>query len=99
MDAVIKNPQHPYTRLLIDSIPWPDINMRWGSSKIQAKEGGYGGDAKGCRFVNRCPFAMPKCGQEVPRLFQVGPNQAAACFLYEDKPPLPKEGISTLFTM
>ena len=29
VDAVIKTPQHPYTRLLIDSIPWPDIERRW----------------------------------------------------------------------
>src|SRR6266498_992799 len=28
VDTVIKNPRHPYTKLLIDSIPWPDINMR-----------------------------------------------------------------------
>ena len=26
VDTVIKDPQHPYTRLLVDSIPWPDIN-------------------------------------------------------------------------
>jgi peptide/nickel transport system ATP-binding protein len=27
---VIKDPQHPYTRLLVSSIPWPDPSMRWG---------------------------------------------------------------------
>jgi ABC-type glutathione transport system ATPase component len=29
---VIGNPQHPYTQLLIDSIPWPDVNRSWGES-------------------------------------------------------------------
>ncbi|MBB5514165.1 ABC-type glutathione transport system ATPase component [Rubricella aquisinus] len=29
---VIGNPQHPYTQLLIDSIPWPDMNRAWGTS-------------------------------------------------------------------
>jgi len=29
---VIGNPQHPYTQLLIDSIPWPDMNRAWGMS-------------------------------------------------------------------
>ncbi len=29
---VIGNPQHPYTQLLIDSIPWPDMNRAWGAS-------------------------------------------------------------------
>ena len=28
--AVIGDPQHPYTRLLIDSIPWPDLRRSWG---------------------------------------------------------------------
>jgi len=28
---VIGDPQHPYTRLLIDSIPWPDLNRDWGT--------------------------------------------------------------------
>ena len=27
---VIGDPQHPYTRLLIDSIPWPDMAKPWG---------------------------------------------------------------------
>lgn len=29
---VIGNPQHPYTQLLIDSIPWPDVSRPWGTS-------------------------------------------------------------------
>ena len=33
VDPVIKHPQHPYTRLLVDSIPWPDINRRWGETR------------------------------------------------------------------
>ena len=31
--AVIGDPQHPYTRLLIDSIPWPDLDRDWGSAE------------------------------------------------------------------
>ena len=42
VDAVIKNPQHPYTQLLIDSIPWPDIKRRWGETAIQAGSGQSG---------------------------------------------------------
>ena len=30
---VIGHPEHPYTRLLIDSIPWPDPNKPWGDSE------------------------------------------------------------------
>ncbi len=84
VDSVIKNPKHPYTKLLIDSIPWPDINMRWGTTDFQAKEGGYGAVGKGCRFANRCPFVMDKCRSETPHLFRLAPHQAASCFLYEE---------------
>src|SRR5260221_9025578 len=30
VDTVIKEPQHPHTRLLIDSLPRPDLRQRWG---------------------------------------------------------------------
>ncbi len=32
-ETVIKNPQHEYTRLLFDSIPWPDPDRRWGEAQ------------------------------------------------------------------
>lgn len=32
-ETVIKNPKHTYTKLLIDSIPWPDPDRRWGQTK------------------------------------------------------------------
>ena len=35
---VIGHPQHPYTRLLISSIPWPDVDRRWGSSASSAED-------------------------------------------------------------
>ena len=30
VESVIRNPQHAYTQLLVDSIPWPNLNQRWG---------------------------------------------------------------------
>lgn len=96
VDTVIRNPKHPYTRLLIDSIPWPDINLRWGSSEIQAKEGEFGA-AKGCRFAARCPFVMERCRASQPPLFKLEPTRAASCFLYEEFPPLENEELSSLF--
>lgn len=35
---VIGDPQHPYTRLLIDSIPWPDVSRKWGSDLLIADD-------------------------------------------------------------
>jgi oligopeptide/dipeptide ABC transporter ATP-binding protein len=98
VDTVIKNPKHPYTKLLIDSIPWPDLKLRWGSSELQAKEGEYKSGV-GCRFAGRCPFVMPKCKESVPPLFLTDATRAAACFLYEDKPQLIKQNITELITL
>jgi peptide/nickel transport system ATP-binding protein len=97
IDTVIKNPKHPYTKLLIDSIPWPDMNMRWGSTNIQAKEGEYTHNV-GCRFAARCPFVMPKCKQTQPDLYQTDATRAAACYLYEDSPVVAQKSITGLVT-
>ena len=96
-DAVITRPQHPYTRLLIDSIPWPDINRRWGETEIKAMESDTSDQATGCRFLSRCPFAMEKC-RVTPPLFRLGEQQAASCYLHEKNPTIAPEKLSELLT-
>jgi len=38
VETVIRNPQHAYTRLLVDSIPWPNLDQKWGQHSIRSKE-------------------------------------------------------------
>jgi peptide/nickel transport system ATP-binding protein len=95
VDTVIKSPQHPYTKLLIDSIPWPDINKRWGETEIKAREMELTEQGTGCRFYSRCPFAMDKCKQDPP-LFQLKRYQAASCYLLEGHPVIAPENLSDL---
>ncbi len=95
VDAVIKSPQHPYTRLLIDSIPWPDISRRWGTNGIKARESEAGDHGTGCTFLPRCPYAMGKC-QAPPPLFRLGQHQAASCYRYESSPQIASEQLSEL---
>ena len=96
VDDVIKNPQHPYTRLLIDSIQWPDINRRWGETEIKAKESELSDhNSEGCRFAARCPFVMEKCKQ-LPPLFQLKQHQAASCYLFDQHPAIEPEKLSEL---
>jgi len=96
-DTVITRPQHPYTRLLIDSIPWPDINRRWGETEIKALESDSSDHAPGCRFLSRCPFAMDKC-HVTPPLFRLGDQQAVSCYLHEKNPPIASEKLSELLS-
>ena len=95
VDAVIKNPQHPYTRLLVDSIPWPDLNRRWGESELKARELEAGDKNPGCRFLGRCPFAMEIC-KTPPPLFRLNEHQAASCYLHADYPKIESEQLSEL---
>jgi oligopeptide/dipeptide ABC transporter ATP-binding protein len=93
VDQVIKSPQHPYTQLLVDSIPWPNLNQRWGETPIIAREAG--GAVGGCPFRSRCPKAMDICKTRPP-LFQVRPSQAAACYLHDKQPEIVAERLSEL---
>jgi peptide/nickel transport system ATP-binding protein len=95
VDAVIKTPQHPYTRLLVDSIPWPDINRRWGETEIKAKEMELSDHVSGCKFSSRCPFVMDKC-KVIPPLFRLNQHQAASCYLFEQNPSIAPEKLSEL---
>ena len=96
VDNVIKAPQHPYTRLLIDSIPWPDISRKWGETAIKVRESDISEHSRGCRFSSRCPMVMDKCTQSSPPLFRLSQHQAASCFLYEQHPSIEPEKLSEL---
>jgi oligopeptide/dipeptide ABC transporter ATP-binding protein len=93
VDTVIKSPQHPYTRLLVDSIPWPNLNQRWGTDTIKAREAG--GSSEGCPFRSRCPVAMDQCSVQPP-LFRMNPTQAASCYLHSAAPQIAADRLSDL---
>jgi oligopeptide/dipeptide ABC transporter ATP-binding protein len=85
---IIQEPLHPYTRLLVGAIPWPDPKRRW----VRAATGGSGertGDkGKGCKFAPRCARSMSICYESFPDLFRTEDNRAVACYLYRDYPAL-----------
>jgi peptide/nickel transport system ATP-binding protein len=95
VDHVIKEPQHPYTRLLIDSIPWPDMDRQWGETEIKARESEINDHGTGCKFYARCPFAMEKC-KTPPPLFQLNEHQAASCYLFDQHQTIASEKLTQL---
>jgi peptide/nickel transport system ATP-binding protein len=85
VETVIRDPQHPYTQLLVSSIPWPDPERRWGEPEDVTKGQAMAERGTvGCKFAPRCPQAMDICQEKRPPLFQTGDSRAVACFLYED---------------
>ena len=93
VDTVIKSPQHPYTKLLVDSIPWPNLDRRWGEQPVKAREAGDRGT--GCRFLARCPSAMERCATQPP-IYELDGSHGASCYLYADKPEIANERLTEL---
>jgi peptide/nickel transport system ATP-binding protein len=98
VEHVIKEPEHPYTRLLIGSIPRPDPKHAWGlKDKVPSTTGGSGGGRQGCQFANRCPSVMSICREKAPPLYQTAPHRATACYLYSDAPVAASGKLNEIF--
>jgi peptide/nickel transport system ATP-binding protein len=90
VDLVVRNPSHPYTRLLVSSIPVPNPDQPWADEAAPAFRTPQRGQ-NACKFADRCPSALAKCLQQTPPLYQNESQRASACFLYEGLPVLPAE--------
>jgi peptide/nickel transport system ATP-binding protein len=82
VDQVIRNPKHPYTQLLISSIPLPDKRKHWGG-QVKDDSGIVTRQSGGCRFAPRCPAAMDKCWATRPPMYALDHGRTVACFLFE----------------
>lgn len=84
-DNVILNPQHPYTKLLVESAPDP-LRAKAAVGRIPVGEPpSLISPPSGCRFHPRCPVAMPECRQGAPPAFPVKEGEAwAKCWLHRD---------------
>ncbi|HBR01850.1 MAG TPA: peptide ABC transporter ATP-binding protein [Ruminiclostridium sp.] len=81
---LFKNPLHPYTQALLDSIPVPRLQSRDKKRKIIKGEIVSPIDpVPGCRFAPRCPKAIPKCTERDIPLRNVSENHQVACVLFE----------------
>ncbi|MEX2132940.1 MAG: ABC transporter ATP-binding protein [Acidimicrobiia bacterium] len=74
--SVLTNPQHPYTRFLLDAIE-REVDPR-------VEEKGVNFALSGCRFAHRCPYAFEAC-REFPPMVRVGDSHYASCFLHAEE--------------
>jgi oligopeptide/dipeptide ABC transporter ATP-binding protein len=82
---IFNQPQHPYTRGLMNAIPRPGTRGR-KMATIPGTVPNNPGAMPGCPFAPRCDFVMERCSLEIPSLFSLGANHFSACFLAEPKP-------------
>ncbi|NSW75878.1 MAG: ABC transporter ATP-binding protein [Candidatus Atribacteria bacterium] len=66
VEKVLGNPRHPYTRLLLESIPEPDPSKRREERVVVCEEREEYLRA-GCKFAGRCPEVGEICVKEVPQ--------------------------------
>ena len=80
-DKLYSNPLHPYTKMLISSIPVPDPRVKT-LDQIVTDTGVQSRSIGGCRFHNRCPWCEERCRQEVPLLREAESGHLVACHKY-----------------
>lgn len=80
---IFKEPLHPYTQGLMNSIPKLTEEM----GRLEIIEGNVPNLVRppsGCRFNPRCPFAMGICSKVKPPLIEVKPGHFVSCHLYTE---------------
>jgi peptide/nickel transport system ATP-binding protein len=76
-EDVFRAPLHPYTKMLIESLPSiGDDRIRKG---IAGRPPSLWEDLHGCRFASRCPLATELCQIQEPKLIERRPGHLVAC--------------------
>lgn len=79
-ETIVTSPRHPYTRLLISSLP--EVGVRFEEKRlagIPGKPPSLLSPPSGCRFRARCPLAFAKCEEEPP-FVEIEPGHEVACW-------------------
>ena len=94
VELVVKSPLHPYTQLLIASIPRVTTERDWiveerGSATSEVAR-------SGCNFAPRCPVAMRECTAAPPPMFRTEVGRATACYQYRDREVLASDALGEM---
>ncbi|HAF70480.1 MAG: Oligopeptide/dipeptide ABC transporter, ATPase subunit [Acetothermia bacterium 64_32] len=79
-EAIVRRPRHPYTQLLISSLP--EIGVRHTERRLSGIPGSPPPllePPQGCRFRERCPVAFDRCREEPP-FEELAPGHLVACW-------------------
>lgn len=78
-EVIFKNPRHPYTRALVESIATLDKDLIKGIPGFMPD---LSNPPRGCRFNTRCPLAKEICFKEEPKFKEFSDGDNVACWLY-----------------
>ncbi len=80
---LFKDPKHPYTNALLNSIPRMDEDVETLNTISGVVPSLVNMPKVGCRFADRCPKAFDDCTKITPQLSEVSDGQSARCLLYD----------------
>jgi peptide/nickel transport system ATP-binding protein len=80
--SVLKDPQHPYTQGLLQTVP-DKANPEQPLFSIKGNVPSLLEPQTSCRFAPRCDFVMDRCKREIPPFFMLNEDHQAACFLHD----------------
>ena len=83
-EEVISNPRHPYTKMLISSVPIPDPNHNRQRTRNPGEIPIPIDLPQRCRFYSRCALAEEICVKCEPELHEIRKNHFVACHLYRN---------------
>jgi oligopeptide transport system ATP-binding protein len=92
VDEIFYNPQHPYTKGLLRSVPRLDLNREEPLTPIYGTPPDLLKPPVGCSFTARCESAMRVCQQLEPELTELSKTQKTACWLQH---PLAKSRVGS----
>lgn len=82
-EELFQHPAHPYTRLLLSSVLFPEPENRLSFLKNVRDDEITPYQGKGCVFSPRCTCRRDRCLHEKPVLKEIGPEHSCACFSYD----------------
>lgn len=92
MINLYKNPKHPYTWGLLDSIPKRSSEKNEPLNTIEGNPPDLRNTGVGCNFAGRCPYAKDICSKKQPPLIELETNHFVACHFQTKKEALTRRG-------
>jgi peptide/nickel transport system ATP-binding protein len=80
VETLFRAPRHPYTALLLNSVPRAGIAPKALLATIEGTVPQPSAFPAGCRFADRCPLALDRCRSEAPPLVKQADFHEAACW-------------------
>ena len=85
-EELFRNARHPYTQGLMRAIPRVRGRMDEELYTIEGTVPDFAAMPQGCRFCARCPYAQPRCREEMPALSDIGGGHLVRCHRIEGEP-------------